>query len=117
VHVCTQSDKTLAPWNVDYLTRNGDLQPVFYHFQGFRILSPTRIKLYHGYRISRRNRRFYDAYIGELRDVAQQLASRGAKPLSMPEHGIMLPGLRRVVMTILGKTRIVKLRPALGEVA
>src|SRR5512146_2759101 len=41
VHILSQKEKTLAPWNVAYYEKlgHGKLSPVFYHFHGLRILS------------------------------------------------------------------------------
>jgi len=114
VHVLRQKSRTLAPWNVDYMLKDGRVNPIFYHFQGFRILRVDKVKLYHGYRINRRNLWIYDAYLKEMRAIAVELTREGIAVVSMPEHGIALPRVRRLVMTILSMTRIVKLRPSLG---
>jgi hypothetical protein len=115
VHVLKQTHRTLAPWNVDYMQREHPAVPVFYHFQGLRILRRNQIKLYHGYRISSRHLWIYESYLAELRAVAIQLRQGGIQVKTMPEHGIALPGFRRLIMSALRKTRVLRLRPGLGE--
>jgi hypothetical protein len=52
VHILKQVEKTLAPWNVEYfMEKNKSLVPVLYHFHSLKIVSPTRILLFRGYRI------------------------------------------------------------------
>jgi hypothetical protein len=117
VWVLAQTNKTLAPWNVDFMQKEGRERPVFYHFQGFRILSAECVKLYHGYRVNRKNYWLYDIYIEEMRDVSRVLARHGIDLVSMPEHGIAMPQLRRAAMRALRKTRLVRLDPRLGQIA
>jgi hypothetical protein len=41
VHVLEHRDRTLAPWNADHALRHADPdRVVFYHFHGFRMMSP-----------------------------------------------------------------------------
>lgn len=65
VHILQQKDKTLAPWNVRYFEQQGggSVNPVFYHFHGFRIVSPSKALLYSGYRIGNAFDTIYQTYL------------------------------------------------------
>jgi hypothetical protein len=114
VHVLEQVEHTLAPWNVDFYSRGGRARPVFYHFQGFRILSPQRIKIYHGYRVTSHHLWIYDTYLAAIARAASRLVASGYPIPVMPEHLQSLRAVRRVVLRALGRTRIVKLPRPLG---
>ena len=80
VHVVRQTKKTLAPWNVTYFeeTGHGKLDPVFYHFQGLRVVSPTRVQLYNeNYIIGKEGQRLYDEYLARLRISIRTLKEFG----------------------------------------
>jgi hypothetical protein len=88
VHVLAQTDRTLAPWNVLHFSRSaGRVRPVFYHFHGLKIVSPTKVALFYMYRIGRRNRWIYDQYVGALRSMARTM-----RRLSIPVVGRALMG-------------------------
>lgn len=68
VHVLTQVEKTLAPWNVRHFERHeGTLSPVFYHFHSLRIVSPDRVRLCVGYKIGPQGKVLYSQYIDSLK--------------------------------------------------
>ena len=69
VHVVQQKEKTLAPWNAEYFEKKlfGKLEPVFYHFQAFRIICRNEVRLYGGYIIGNDGMRLYDAYLAAIR--------------------------------------------------
>jgi hypothetical protein len=79
VHVVHQTEKTLAPWNAKHyeVMLNGRLEPVFFHFHGFRILSPTRVRLYYNYSIGREGLRLYDAYLASISNALKRLNDHG----------------------------------------
>ncbi|MDN3511005.1 MAG: hypothetical protein NG784_06850 [Candidatus Jettenia sp.] len=83
VHIVQQVEKTLAPWNVLYVEKKrGRLAtPVFYHFHRFRIISPHKVKLYHGYRIGKQGLFFYDQY---LKSLSKQLSLMRAHHITIP---------------------------------
>jgi hypothetical protein len=114
VHVLEQVERTLAPWNVDFYSRGGRARPVFYHFQGFRVLSPLRIKIYHGYRVTSHHLWIYDTYLAAIARAASRLVASGYSIPVMPQHLQSLPALRRLVLRGLGRLRIVKLPRPLG---
>ena len=67
VHIYEKPEDTLAPWNAKQLARPEGQDPVFFHFHGARLLSRRLVQLRGGYRIGTAARRFYSAYIGQLR--------------------------------------------------
>jgi hypothetical protein len=71
VHIVLQKEKTLAPWNVRYLTTmmGSKLATVFYHFQGFRIISNNNIRLYHGFKVGKLSSVFYVPYINAIKKI------------------------------------------------
>jgi hypothetical protein len=68
VHVVQQTEKILAPWNAEYIEKklHGMLDPVFYHFQAFRIISRKEVRLFGGYAIGIAGLRLYDAYLAAI---------------------------------------------------
>jgi len=79
VHVLRQTDKTLAPWNVNHVSRvlQGALNPVFYHFHEFRMITPGKMRLFLGYKIGRRGLRLYDTYLAALKVTVMALEAAG----------------------------------------
>lgn len=107
VHVLSQSDRTVAPWNVDFVARSGALRPVFYHFQGLRLLSRGRLKLFHNYRVGAAARPLYEAYVAALARAARKLLNLGYPLPVMPEHRRPFMALRKAILYALGRTRYV----------
>jgi hypothetical protein len=67
VHILSQKEKTLAPWNLNFLSKKfSKLNPVFYHFHGFRLFSKNHALLYNGYYINRKYKYIYNTYCKEL---------------------------------------------------
>lgn len=79
VHIVKQTEKTLAPWNVRFFENQlgGVLKPVLYHFQTFRIVSPSKVRLYLGYQIGREGLRLYELYMVALLKCLSMLKSLG----------------------------------------
>lgn len=64
VHILYKKDKTLAPWNVSYFSKKGiTLEPVFYHFHGFRLLKNNSAILFNGYYIDKNVNFIYETYL------------------------------------------------------
>lgn len=86
VHILQQKDKTLAPWNVRYYEQQGGgkVNPVFYHFHGFKIVSPSKALLYSGYRIGDAFESIYQPYLMCLLDKFAVLRRAGITPPSLP---------------------------------
>jgi len=108
VHIVRQTEKTLAPWNVAHLeTIHGRLDPVFYHFQGLRIISRTEVQLYNeNYIVGVVGQRLYDEYLAGLRRCINVLKELG---IAMPRiKGYMSRKGR--FLTIIGRNpRVIKL--------
>jgi hypothetical protein len=68
IHILTQMHKTLAPWNVRYFAEQGQgsVNPVFYHFHGLRIVSPTQVQLYSGYQVGNAAEFIYQTFLASL---------------------------------------------------
>ena len=64
VHVLTQQDRTLAPWNVAHILeeKRSPLKPVFFHFHGFRVVSNNRMLFYRRYRVGASGQWIYAEY-------------------------------------------------------
>ena len=79
VHILSQQDRTLAPWNVSHIERklNGKLSPVFYHFHNLRIHPNGRVTLYSAYQIGRTGRTLYASYLHALRGAARRVEEFG----------------------------------------
>lgn len=87
VHIVRQIEKTLAPWNVAYIekTVHGRLDPVFYHFQGLRIVSPNKVQLYNeNYILGVEGQCLYGEYLAGLRKSINTLK----------EFGIAIPRIK-----------------------
>jgi hypothetical protein len=85
VHVLTQAERTVAPWNVDYLAAKGSgVKPVFFHFHGLRLTGPRFLVLYSGYRIGARNRWIYEQYLVDFRSAIDGLRSLQIAPVWRP---------------------------------
>jgi hypothetical protein len=79
VHILSQQDRTLAPWNVLHIERktSGRLSPVFYHFHDLRIHPNRRVTLYSAYRIGKTGQTLYAAYLQALRGAARRVEGLG----------------------------------------
>lgn len=88
VHIFQHPERTLAPWNIRfYSEKNGsNISPIFYHFHGFRILSPRLIRLYSKYRIGKQGHLLYETYSQNLRNHLRQLIALEIPIPSLPMH-------------------------------
>ena len=88
IHILKQKDKALAPWNVRYFEKlgGGTVNPVFYHYHGFRIISSTRALLYSGYRIGGVFESIYKPYMACLIDMFSLLRQSGISVPSLPQR-------------------------------
>lgn len=82
VHIVRQVEKTLAPWNVRHFseTAGAPLDPVMYHFHGFRLLGPRRARLYNFYRIGAEGMRFYNRYLTAISTSLETMRTAGIEP-------------------------------------
>jgi hypothetical protein len=114
-HILLQHALTLAPWNIDYQSNQKALKPAFYHFQGFRILAENQVKLYHGYRISSRNRWIYDTYLLAIVRAITRLRNLGYGIPTMPEHSQRFRAFKYLLMRVGGYIRFKNLALLLND--
>jgi hypothetical protein len=97
VHIFSDPDLTLAPWNSDYRIRRGlrHERPAFYHFHGLRVVTPERVKLFSGHHISA-SRFLYDEYLAAMREAAARLRTSGIEVPALPEPPGLITWLRRI---------------------
>jgi hypothetical protein len=88
VHILLQKEKTLAPWNVAYFEKlaDGKLNPVFYHFQTLRIISPNELLLYSGWRVGEASTLLYQSYADSLRRIVSRLEQEGIPVAFLPRR-------------------------------
>jgi hypothetical protein len=85
VHVLSQTERTVAPWNVAHLSNTASpLRPVFYHFHSLKIVSSKRVVPYYMYYIGRKNRWIYDKYLETMKAVVRQMRSLGIPIIGRP---------------------------------
>ncbi len=91
VAIVQQTEKTLAPWNVNYMENKLQvgLSPVFYHFHGIRITGPDRVQLYRFYKIGKQGLRLYDLYFAALQKSFALLKKAGI-PVPYLKESVML---------------------------
>jgi hypothetical protein len=88
VHILSQTERTVAPWNVAHLSRSAaPVRPVFYHFHSLKIVSSTRVVPYYMYYIGRKNRWIYDKYVAALKAAVKQMRSLGIPVVGRPLYG------------------------------
>src|SRR3954468_408084 len=104
VHVLSQTNRTVAPWNVRHISiLNGKAEPVFYHFQGLRFVSPTRVILYHIYNIGRSNRWIYHTYVASLREAVSTMQKFAVPIIGRPMPKERWWGLRYLKRWMFGR--------------
>lgn len=77
VHIYSEPAHTVAPWNVRHLAKRGNLNPVFFHFHGVRLLTSGVVLLQRGYRIGGAGAKLYSEYLREFRASIRQLRVAG----------------------------------------
>ena len=63
VHILEQKNLTQAPWNINEYSTN----PVFYHFHGFRLISPSVVTLFQMYEVAITRKCIYSEYVQSIR--------------------------------------------------
>jgi hypothetical protein len=97
VHILSQTDRTVAPWNVAHLSRlSAPVRPVFYHFHSLKIVSSKRVVLHFMYYIGRENRWIYDKYVGTMRAVVAQMRALDIPVIGRPLLGQAVSRARAV---------------------
>lgn len=88
VHILSQTERTVAPWNVAHLSRSAPpVRPVFYHFHSLKIVSSRRVVPYYMYYIGRENRWIYEKYIATLKGIVKQMRSLKIPVVGRPLYG------------------------------
>jgi hypothetical protein len=106
VHVLQMKNRALAPWNArHYLAQPGAIDPVFFHFHGFRILSDGLMRWYHGYRIGPLAARYYAEYSTELIRALSIIRSRWGKVPSLNDERPIRRRLLKCYYLLFGLTR------------
>ena len=88
VHILSQQDRTLAPWNVAYVfdVKLSTLKPVFFHFHGFRVVSNNRMLFYRRYRIGPSGQWLYLEYSDAVEAALSLIYHRWKKVPTIPER-------------------------------
>jgi hypothetical protein len=109
VHVLKQTTRTLAPWNVRYLTtiQKASFKPVIYHFHALRILSPSKVKLFESYKVGRGALILYKQYINSLNKNIVIMVKHGMLVPCLPENNGFVATIRKIKGSIYG-TRYVQ---------
>ena len=88
VHVLARKDRTLAPWNIAWFQeRANGLEPVFFHFHGFRIISSSFMLWYLGYRVGRGADKYYERYTEMMSSALAEISRRWGDLPVFPEPG------------------------------
>lgn len=77
VHIPRRADAAQAPWNRE---RFGDIDPVVYHFQGFRRIAADTMLLFYGFSVPPRLRGPYVAYLQAFAEALAKLRRAGLEP-------------------------------------
>lgn len=112
VHIVRQTEKTLAPWNVDHLERTSGarLAPVFFHFHGLKLVGLRRARLCDNYRIGSEGLRLYGFYAEALGRCIDALQAFGI-PVPYRRERFSPMGMMR---SVLNRTpRFMKIPPVL----
>lgn len=102
VHVVEQREKTLAPWNINFYSSHGskEVNPVFYHFHGLRLLSRRFVRLYTDYRVGPQGNLIYKEYAEALSNSICQLRSLNLPVPYLPVAGDRVVTLIRYVKQV-----------------
>jgi len=108
VHILQDKRLALAPWNAEYYLSEEEsaLLPVFYHFHGLRLISPTQARLYSGYRVGVAALDLYRTYVQALGRAAARLTGAGFPIPFFPENLSALGRLRSWLGARLRKTKV-----------
>lgn len=97
VHILQDQSKTLAPWNVHFISKEKKLNPVLYHFHGFRLQSPNKAILYSNYNIGKSAKNLYNTYCISIKKSIRQM-----KELDIPfSPSISPPSLKQKIIKII----------------
>jgi hypothetical protein len=104
VHVLRQVEKTLAPWNVGrFYKEDGGASsaPVLYHFHSMKLVSPSRLLLFRGYRV-RSGLALYARYIEAMKTALQKMRKNGMVVPVIAQRKNRWDSLREIKRRLLG---------------
>jgi hypothetical protein len=103
VHIYSDPDQTLAPWNADFRMARGlkNPRPVFYHFHGLRVVAPRRVRLFSGHRIVAA-RFLYDEYVLKMSEISIALRQVDIAMPTLPEISTLTSRLRTIKCLLTG---------------
>ena len=105
-HVLARKELALAPWNARmFLQKRGAVPPVFFHFHRFRIVAPTTMMVYRGYRVGQAAERLYEHYSERMTWALSVLATKGIPVPVLPLSRGMLERIKQVVLFLLRSIR------------
>lgn len=111
VHILRRKELALAPWNARYYLEAADsaFRPVFYHFHGLRLNSPSTARLFFGYKVGKRAKCLYLEYVAALSRAASRVVELGAPVPYFPEARSFATMFRNLRYRLTGRTAVAKL--------
>jgi hypothetical protein len=103
IHVLAQPELALGPWNANRFVHDETSVPVFFHFHGLRIIAPSRIQMYAGYRITPHARRFYSSYVNALSSAVDEVDRRWGDVPTLPLPADLVSRGRRLAQRLRGR--------------
>lgn len=104
VHILTQVNKTLAPWNVRHFAKkqDGNIAPVFYHFHGLRLIAKNKLRFYTGYRVGKYGFIFYKEYLSAINKNLKTLVAQDIAIPTLPLKKSLLSQFTDLRLRIFG---------------
>jgi len=86
IWISQQKENILAPWNVNYFGKHlgKQLDPVFYHFHGLRIIEKNKVLLFINYKIGQYGMKFYEVYFNILENKSLTLINKNIEIPCIP---------------------------------
>ena len=105
VHILYQQDRTLAPWNVAYVfdVKRSQVNPVFFHFHGFRVVSNNRMLFYRGYWIGLSGQWIYSEYADAVEAALCLIYQRWKSIPVLPERHTYSDRVLRFIFSLLNR--------------
>lgn len=105
VHILSQQDRTLAPWNVAYVfdVKRSSVKPVFFHFHGFRVISNNRMLFYRGYWIGSSGQWIYSEYADAVEAALFLIYKRWMAIPVLPERRTYFDHVLRFIFSPLNR--------------
>lgn len=105
VHILSQQDRTLAPWNIAYVfdLNRSQVKPVFFHFHGFRVVSNNRMLFYRGYWIGPSVQWVYSEYADAVEAALSLIYQRWKSIPVLPERHTYFDRVLRFIFSLLNR--------------